>query len=96
MLNSSNISSNIISCKITSGTRVCSRHFNEEDYQEPDKAGRRRLKRGAIPSKFDWSIEPKTRRKIIRQVERFSKCLTCSRGSGVKYCLERIVRTKQY
>lgn len=56
--------------KISTATRVCSRHFIDEDYLAPDKAGRRLLKRGAVPSKFDWTSEPKVRRNIIRHIER--------------------------
>ncbi|KAK3742616.1 hypothetical protein QZH41_018331 [Actinostola sp. cb2023] len=57
--------------KITSSTRICSRHFIDEDYQPADNAGRLLLKRGAIPTKFDWSSKPKTRRKIIRHIDRY-------------------------
>ncbi|EDO32204.1 predicted protein [Nematostella vectensis] len=58
------------SFKISSGTRVCSRHFSEEDYLAPDNAGRRMLKRGSVPSIFDWSSQPKSRRKIVRHTDR--------------------------
>ncbi|EDO39153.1 predicted protein [Nematostella vectensis] len=57
------------SFKISSGTRVCSRHFIEEDYLAPDNAGRRMLKRGSVPSIFDWSSQPKSRRKIVRHTD---------------------------
>lgn len=50
--------------------KVCSRHFIDEDYLAPDKAGRRLLKRGAVPSKFDWTSQPKVRRKIVRYIDR--------------------------
>ncbi|PFX29297.1 hypothetical protein AWC38_SpisGene5940 [Stylophora pistillata] len=55
--------------KISTASRVCSRHFIDEDYLAPDKAGRRLLKRGAVPLKFDWTSEPKVRRKIIRHTD---------------------------
>ncbi|KAK3708951.1 hypothetical protein QZH41_008682, partial [Actinostola sp. cb2023] len=57
---------------ITSSTRICSRHFIDEDYQPADNAGRLLLKRGAIPTKFAWSSKLKTRRKIIRHIDRYS------------------------
>ncbi|XP_046853169.1 uncharacterized protein LOC124446360 [Xenia sp. Carnegie-2017] len=41
--------------KISSSTRVCSRHFLEDDYLPPDNAGRCLLKKGSVPSQFDWS-----------------------------------------
>eukprot|EP00795_Rhopilema_esculentum_P015521 gene15521-6784_t len=58
--------------KITSNTRVCSRHFGADDYKEPDSSGRRLLKEGAVPSIFDWAAEPKTRRKIVRHTNRLT------------------------
>lgn len=42
--------------KISSHTRVCSRHFLKEDLREPGKLkGRRLLKKGAVPTLFDWN-----------------------------------------
>lgn len=56
--------------KITTSTRVCSRHFTKEDYLPPTKSGSQRLKRGAVPSNFNWTSSSKARRKIIRHVDR--------------------------
>lgn len=56
--------------KITTSTRVCSRHFTKEDYLPPTKSGSQRLKRGAVPSNFNWNSSFKARRKIIRHVDR--------------------------
>ena len=36
-------------------TRVCSRHFQSEDVNEPAEGGRRRLKPGAVPVLFPWN-----------------------------------------
>ncbi|KAK0148955.1 THAP domain-containing protein 2 [Merluccius polli] len=36
-------------------TRVCSRHFQSEDVNEPAKGGRRRLKPGAVSVLFPWN-----------------------------------------
>ncbi|EDO46201.1 predicted protein [Nematostella vectensis] len=63
------------SFKISSGTRVCSRHFSEEDYLALDNAGQRMLKRGSVPSIFDWSSQPKSRRKIVRHTDRLIFCV---------------------
>ncbi|XP_041708291.2 uncharacterized protein LOC121542809 isoform X3 [Coregonus clupeaformis] len=41
---------------LTTNTRVCSRHFLSEDVIEPPTpAGRRRLKKGAVPVLFQWN-----------------------------------------
>ncbi|KAM9408135.1 uncharacterized protein KZ484_024280 [Pholidichthys leucotaenia] len=41
---------------VTPHTRVCSRHFKEEDICEPSsETGRRMLKQGAIPALFEWN-----------------------------------------
>ncbi|KAM4740444.1 uncharacterized protein FYW61_002183 [Anableps anableps] len=41
---------------ITHHTRVCSRHFNREDFRDPtSERGRRRLKTGVVPVLFDWN-----------------------------------------
>lgn len=58
--------------KITNNTRVCSKHFSEEDFLPTDNAGRRLLKQGAFPHIFTWKPNAKVRRKIIRHVERSS------------------------
>nr|XP_018672850.1 uncharacterized protein LOC108950989 [Ciona intestinalis] len=52
--------------KITSKTRVCSKHFKEEDFRPPDNSGRRLLKEGTLPSVFDWTATTNTRRKVLR------------------------------
>ncbi|XP_020600925.1 uncharacterized protein LOC110040080, partial [Orbicella faveolata] len=59
--------------KITSKTRVCSKHFKEEDHHSPDRAGWRLLKEGAIPTVFNWAAASKPRREIIRHIERQTK-----------------------
>uniref|UniRef100_A0A3Q1ER92 THAP domain-containing protein 1 n=1 Tax=Acanthochromis polyacanthus TaxID=80966 RepID=A0A3Q1ER92_9TELE len=38
---------------ITDRTRVCSRHFTPDDFR--DTAGRRLLKKGVVPSLFQWN-----------------------------------------
>ena len=53
-----------------SRTRVCSKHFKEEDYHSPDRAGRSLFKEGAIPTVFNWAAALKPRREIIRHVKR--------------------------
>ncbi|XP_058612993.1 transcription factor E2f1 isoform X2 [Onychostoma macrolepis] len=41
---------------ITSHMRVCSRHFKREDVKEPSNPkGRRLLKKGAVPTLFQWN-----------------------------------------
>ncbi|XP_026088689.1 transcription factor E2f1-like isoform X1 [Carassius auratus] len=41
---------------ITSHMRVCSRHFKSEDVKEPlTPTGRRMLKKGAVPTLFQWN-----------------------------------------
>ncbi len=41
---------------ITPDTRVCSRHFKCEDVIEPSTpSGRRLLKKGAVPTLFQWN-----------------------------------------
>ncbi|KAK3708826.1 hypothetical protein QZH41_019572, partial [Actinostola sp. cb2023] len=57
--------------QISSATRVCSRHFRKEDFK-PATSDRPYLKRGAIPSIFEWSVQqPKARRSIVRNVQTF-------------------------
>ncbi|XP_022804685.1 uncharacterized protein LOC111341903 [Stylophora pistillata] len=56
--------------RLTSSTRVCSRHFTEQNYNPPTESGRQLLKREAVPSKFNWSTESKSRRRIIRHVDK--------------------------
>ena len=60
--------------QITANTRVCSRHFTEEDYKPTDKSGRRCLKNDVVPSVFNWTVKRKERRKILRTetAERYS------------------------
>uniref|UniRef100_A0A667ZYV8 THAP domain-containing protein 1 n=1 Tax=Myripristis murdjan TaxID=586833 RepID=A0A667ZYV8_9TELE len=42
--------------RITPHTRVCSRHFKEEDIREPtSEKGRRLLQNGAVPALFEWN-----------------------------------------
>ena len=65
--------------KITSKTRVCSKHFKDEDFNAPDNAGRRLLKKGTVPTVFSWATASNNRRKIIRHVER------CVRKSTIIY-----------
>ena len=55
--------------QLTEGTRVCSAHFSE-DFLPPDRAGRRNLKKDAVPSVFNWSARTTQRRKLVRHVER--------------------------
>ncbi|CAM4693902.1 unnamed protein product [Leuciscus chuanchicus] len=41
---------------LTSHTRVCSRHFKSDDVKEPSTPkGRRRLKKDAVPTLFQWN-----------------------------------------
>ncbi len=41
---------------ITTNTRVCSRHFKSDDLIEPSTpTGRRLLKKGAVPTLFEWN-----------------------------------------
>lgn len=50
--------------KVTDHTRICSRHFKDEDvHQTP--SGRRRIKEGAVPTVFHWRPD-KSRRPIVR------------------------------
>ncbi|XP_042260975.1 uncharacterized protein LOC121892169 [Thunnus maccoyii] len=43
-------------CTVGPHTRVCSRHFKKEDFRElVSKIGRRLLKKGAVPSLFEWN-----------------------------------------
>lgn len=46
--------------QVTQHTKICSRHFEESDFLHTPK-GRRLLKKKAIPSKFDWSINKPNR-----------------------------------
>jgi len=62
--------SELILCSTISKTRVCSKHFKEEDYHSPDRAGRCLLKEGAIPTVLNWAAASKPRREIIRHIER--------------------------
>uniref|UniRef100_A0A8C1MJT1 THAP domain-containing protein 1 n=1 Tax=Cyprinus carpio TaxID=7962 RepID=A0A8C1MJT1_CYPCA len=60
--------------KITSHMRVCSRHFKSEDVKEPSTPkGRRLLKKGAVPTLFQWNNysapEPLQRRKASTPVD---------------------------
>lgn len=48
-------------------TRVCSRHFNTEDFYAGFASGRRELKPGSIPSIFPWTNESLFRRKAPKE-----------------------------
>ncbi|CAN7998186.1 unnamed protein product [Ixodes hexagonus] len=52
--------------KVTQSTKVCSRHFKEEDYLAGYVNGRRFLKEGVIPSVFGFSVPKVSRRTIHR------------------------------
>ncbi|KAK2554191.1 hypothetical protein P5673_024550, partial [Acropora cervicornis] len=49
--------------RITSSTKVCSTHFEDEDFKSSESCTRR-LKEGACPSVFSWS-KPKTERSEV-------------------------------
>ena len=48
---------------VTSNTRVCSRHFREEDYtiSEDGKGKRTVFRKGAVPSVFKWTAKKRSR-----------------------------------
>ena len=53
--------------QVTRHTKICSRHFEESDFLTKPTAGKRMLKKGAVPSKFEWSINKPRResRKVL-------------------------------
>lgn len=58
--------------QITHSTRVCSNHFLDSDYHPPNNSGKTLLKAGVVPTVFDWSGKTRQRRKLIRQVDRYT------------------------
>ena len=48
--------------KVTDNTRVCSRHFKDGDF-EVSLTGRRTLRDGAVPSRFEWKTASPKKRK---------------------------------
>ena len=61
-------------------TKVCSRHFREEDFIQSQGSKRRMLKKGVVPSIFTWTNE---NQKIK---DSFKKADISSNESGMFYC----------
>ena len=57
---------------VTENTRVCSRHFCEEDYKvsEDGKGKKIVLKKGAVPTIFKWSSEKRCRSTFVSKGRR--------------------------
>ncbi|XP_068696963.1 uncharacterized protein [Montipora foliosa] len=94
---------------VTSNTRVCSRHFREEDYtiSEDGKGKRTVLKKGAVPSVFQWTttklprstLASKGKRKggtleVPRKKRRRENCQRCERKRTVIDKLETDLQNK--
>ena len=57
---------------VTENTRVCSKHFCEEDYKvsEDGKGKKIVLKKGAVPTIFKWSSEKRSRSTFVSKGKR--------------------------
>lgn len=57
---------------VTESTRVCSKHFCEEDYKvsEDGKGKKIVLKKGAVPTIFKWSCEKRSRSTFVSKGRR--------------------------
>ena len=64
---------------ISKYTKVCSRHFRDEDFLITAK-GRKFLKNGAVPTKFTWTKANKPRRVLQRNSSNMDEAL-CSKES---------------
>ncbi|XP_044165648.1 THAP domain-containing protein 10-like [Acropora millepora] len=66
---------------VTENTRVCSKHFCEEDYtvSEDGKGKKIVLKKGAVPTIFKWSSEKRSRSTFASKGKRKGKALEAPR-----------------
>ena len=66
---------------VTENTRVCSKHFCEEDYtvSEDGKGKKIVLKKGAVPTIFKWSSEKRSRSTFVSKGKRKGEALEAPR-----------------
>ena len=66
---------------VTENTRVCSKHFCEEDYKvsEDGKDKKIVLKKGAVPTIFKWSSEKRSRSTFVSKGKRKGEDFEASR-----------------
>ena len=66
---------------VTENTRVCSKHFCEEDYtvSEDGKGEKIVLKKGAVPTIFKWSSEKRSRSTFVSKGKRKGEALEAPR-----------------
>ncbi|XP_068692790.1 uncharacterized protein [Montipora foliosa] len=94
---------------VTSNSRVCTRHFREEDYtiREDGKGNRTVLRKGALPSVFQWTATKRSRStlaskgkrkggtlQVPRKKRRRKNCQRCERKRPVIDKLETILQNK--
>ena len=94
---------------VTSNTRVCSRHFREKDYTiSEDRKGKKTvLRKGAVPSVFQWTATKRSRSTVASKGKRKGgtlevphkrrrqkNCQCCERKRGVIDKLETDLQNK--
>ena len=62
---------------VTENTRICSKHFCEDDYtvNEDGKGKKVVLKKGAVPTVFKWSSEKRSRCTLVSKGKRKGEAL---------------------
>ena len=65
-------------------TKVCSRHFREEDFIQSQGSKRRMLKKGVVPSIFNWNIEKQEAKDSSKKTEAYS---------GI-FCIHTLIKVK--
>ena len=79
--------------QVTRHTKICSRHFEESDFLSSGKreSKKRILKRGAVPTKFAWSVSRHRKEgKEFISLLPYKTQITVKQHTTMTYCAQNI------